>query len=78
SASSIAGFDDRRDILFIGGFGHTPNVDAVLWFAREVWPHLLAKGFRERLVIVGSKIPSEISDLASDSIDVRGYVKDLQ
>lgn len=74
----VGGFDGRRDILFIGGFGHTPNADAVRWFVREVWPRLLTRGFKERFVIVGSKIPSEISDLASDSIDVRGYVEDLQ
>lgn len=73
-----SGFNDRKDILFIGGFGHTPNADAVLWFVREVWPHLLAKGFKERFVIVGSKIPGEISDLAGENIDVRGYVEDLQ
>lgn len=76
--SQPKGFNDRRDILFIGGFGHTPNADAVLWFVREVWPLVLAKGFKERFVIVGSKIPGDISALASESIDVRGYVEDLQ
>lgn len=78
SLDDASSLGDRRDILFIGGFGHTPNTDAVLWFVREVWPHLLTKGFKERFLIVGSKIPSEVSDLAGDSIDVRGYVEDLQ
>ncbi len=72
------GFEERRDIVFIGGFGHTPNADAVLWFVREVWPLLLAKGFKERFVVVGSKIPESISSLRSDTIDIRGYVEDLQ
>lgn len=75
---SIEGFNDRRDILFVGGFGHTPNADAVLWFVREIWPLLLARGFKERLVIVGSKTPEDISSLRSDTIDVRGYVENLQ
>lgn len=68
---------DRRDILFIGGYEHTPNVDAVKWFVREVWPLVQASGFSERLIIAGSKTPDEIAALACEQIEVRGYVKDL-
>src|SRR5206468_3808793 len=28
----------RRDWLFIGGFQHPPNADAVLFFVREIYP----------------------------------------
>jgi glycosyltransferase involved in cell wall biosynthesis len=69
--------DGRRDALFIGGFEHAPNVDAVRWFAGEVWPLLRAKGFAERFVVVGSKTPAEITALACDDIEVRGHVADL-
>jgi len=44
---------------------------------REVWPCLLAKGFPDRFIIAGSKMPNEIAALASDQIDVRGHVEDL-
>jgi glycosyltransferase involved in cell wall biosynthesis len=67
----------RRDILFIGGYEHPPNVDAVKWFVAEVWPKLQAKGFSDRFIISGSKIPDEIAALATDRIEVRGYVEDL-
>jgi glycosyltransferase involved in cell wall biosynthesis len=70
-------FRGRRDFLFIGGYEHLPNVDAVQWFVREVWPCMLAKGFPDRFIIAGSKVPDEIAALASDQIDVRGYVEDL-
>lgn len=33
-----SGFENRRDILFIGGYNHLPNVDAVLFFLKEIWP----------------------------------------
>jgi len=26
-------FKERHDLLYVGGFGHPPNIDAVLWFA---------------------------------------------
>ena len=37
-------FAEREGLVFIGGFQHPPNIDAVLWYAREVLPRL-----RERL-----------------------------
>ena len=72
--SELAG---RRDILFVGGFEHQPNVDAVNWFVTAIWPKILQRGFRHRLVIVGSKATPEILALASKKIRVKGYVKDL-
>ena len=68
---------NRRDFLFIGGFEHAPNVDAVLWFVREVWPKLQAMGYSDSFTIAGSHVTPEINDLAGDRIVIRGYVRDL-
>ena len=35
---SVTPFSLRSDILFIGSFQHPPNTDAVLFFAREIFP----------------------------------------
>jgi glycosyltransferase involved in cell wall biosynthesis len=67
----------RRDMLFIGGYEHLPNVDAVLWFVREVWPLIRARGGAQRFVIAGANVPAEIAALAADDIEVRGYVPEL-
>jgi glycosyltransferase involved in cell wall biosynthesis len=77
SPSSHLSLEARRDFLFLGGYEHTPNVDAVHWFVREVWPRLQAKGFPHRFIIAGSKVPGEIAALASDRIEVRGHLEDL-
>ena len=71
------GHTGRRDVVFIGGYEHVPNVDAVLWFVREVWPLIRQKGLAQRFLIVGSKVPPEIAALEADDIEVRGYVPDL-
>jgi len=68
---------NRRDFLFIGTYGHGPNVDAVLWFVREVWPKLQAMGYSDSFTIAGSHVTPQINDLAGDRIVVRGYVRDL-
>jgi glycosyltransferase involved in cell wall biosynthesis len=76
-AVSHPGFEQRRDIVFIGGYGHEPNVDAILWFCREVWPLVLRKGYGGKLIVAGSNAPAEVAALASGAIEVRGYVTDL-
>ena len=68
----------RRDVLFIGAYRHSPNADAVQWFVREVWPIIQARGFPHRFIIAGSHVPDEIAALASDKIEVRGRVENLE
>ena len=40
------GFDARRDFVFLGGYKHRPNVDAVQFFATEVLPLIRGKSPR--------------------------------
>ncbi len=70
-------FAERHGIVFIGGFQHPPNTDAVLWYAKEILPLL-----RQRLpgvvtTIVGSKVPETIRALAADDFVVAGWVPDV-
>lgn len=71
-------FSKRKDILFVGGFNHTPNVDAVLWFAKEVFPKVLEKYPDIVWHIVGSNAPKEVKELASEHIVLEGFVPDEQ
>ena len=48
------------------------------WFVREVWPIIQARGFPHRFIIAGSHVPDEIAALASDKIEVRGRVENLE
>jgi GT2 family glycosyltransferase len=71
-------FEQRRDIVFVGGFRHPPNVDAVLWFVDEVWPLVLAR--RPELVFhcIGGDVPDEVAALAArPGVKVHGHVPDI-
>jgi GT2 family glycosyltransferase len=70
-------FDDRKDILFVGGFRHTPNVDAAVFFVREVFPRLRRLLPHIRFHIVGSNPPGEVLALAGEGVEVHGFVPDL-
>lgn len=71
------GLRRRSALVFLGGFAHSPNGDAIKWFVGEVWPLLQARGFSHRLIIAGSHIDGEVAALESELIEVRGYVEDL-
>ena len=74
----LSGFEDRRDILFIGGFEHPPNVDGVLHFVLDTYPVIKQQLPDLKFYVLGSKPTSEVLNLATDpSIIVTGYVDDL-
>ena len=70
-------YERRRDLVFVGGFQHPPNIDAVNWFVSEVMPLLRAQGESLRLHVIGSKVPSAVLQLACDDVSVHGFVPDI-
>lgn len=66
---------DRTGIMFIGGYGHAPNVDAVKWFAKDIFPYIDSK-LDISFSIIGSEMPPEIASLKSEKIETIGYVTD--
>jgi glycosyltransferase involved in cell wall biosynthesis len=73
----VPAFSDRKDILFVGGFQHAPNEDAVLFFASEVLPMVRQVLPDVRLVVAGSSIPRTISELESRAVVIAGHVGNL-
>ncbi|MFH1112362.1 MAG: glycosyltransferase [Pseudomonadota bacterium] len=70
-------FSERRNIVFIGGYQHTPNVDAVKYFAMEIMPLLRKRIPGIVFYAVGSKPPREINALASEDVVITGFVEEL-
>jgi len=68
--------EDTEHLMFVGGFGHKPNIDAVLWFGQEIFPAISGRKPELKLYIVGSNPPDDIKALASKNIIVTGYVSD--
>lgn len=70
------GYDLRRDLMFIGGYNHRPNVDAAKWFAAEIMPKIVEKLPDIRVHLMGSNAPDEIVALANEHILFEGAVSD--
>lgn len=71
-------FAQRRDFVFVGGFRHTPNVDAVRWFVQEVLP-LLRPGLPDAVFhCIGGDVPDSIAALAREGVVIHGHVPSLE
>jgi len=62
-------------LLFVGGFRHAPNVDAMVWFCKSVLPIISAK-VECKLTIAGSNPCSDVLSLEGKGVKVRGFVTD--
>ncbi|MGO4972015.1 glycosyltransferase [[Clostridium] aminophilum] len=71
-------FEKREGLLFVGGFAHPPNADAVLWFMDHVWPRIHEALPEVKFHIVGSKATDEIKALhdPENGVIVEGFVSE--
>ena len=76
--SSDRSAKQQHRLLFVGHFGSPANVDAMIWFVRDVFPNLLREHHGIELHIVGpgaEEVP--LPAAYSAGIVRRGYVEDL-
>jgi GT2 family glycosyltransferase/glycosyltransferase involved in cell wall biosynthesis len=75
---------ERKRLLFIGSFAHLPNLLALDWFLREVWP-LLQPGYTLH-VIAGARPEYYLEfyrsrvqpDLTHSFLELEGFVSDVR
>src|SRR5262249_41243247 len=76
---------DPARLLFIGAFQHLPNILAMDFFLREVWPHL--QPFKPTLhIIAGDRHEYFLKryagraqlDLSQAGIELEGFVQDVR
>ena len=65
-------------LLFLGSFRHLPNVEAMQWFLKDVFPRIREQEPRARLVIVGSDPPPRHSLRNAEAIEMIGFVEDVR
>ncbi len=74
---SRKGFAERRDLFFVGGYQHPPNVDAACWFVTEIWPLVHRQLPQARFHLIGSKAPEKVRSLQAEGLVFHGFVESL-
>nr|MBA3736716.1 glycosyltransferase [Actinomycetota bacterium] len=64
-------------IVFVGSFGHPPNVDAALWLAGTIFPRVAELVPEARLELVGHAPGDQVRALARGAITVHASVPDV-
>jgi len=72
--------EGKTDLVFVGSMDWMPNVDGVVWFAREVLPVIRRRKPDCSLTIAGRLAPPEVVRLAEEDgrIQVTGTVPDIR
>jgi len=74
SSSALA---QRSGVVFVGGFEHPPNADAVIRLVNGVMPGVWRELGDVPVTIVGGDPPPQVRALASDRVRIAGWVPDL-
>jgi glycosyltransferase involved in cell wall biosynthesis len=70
-------YPGRSDLLFIGGYGHPPNVDAIHWIATDILPAIRTL-LPNLIVHVAGDIPDAMrEELSTPGLVFHGRVPDL-
>jgi O-antigen biosynthesis protein len=69
---------EPNTMLFLGGFRHLPNLEALDWFTRLALPRILERKPEARLIVIGSDPPPRHSlPHLPDSVELVGFVDDV-
>lgn len=70
-------FDGRSGLLFVGGAGHPPNVDAVRWLLQEILPGVHAARPDIQVHLVGAGLSAVVPDPLPPGVVCHDHVPDL-
>ena len=71
-------FNEREGIVFIGNYSHKPNEDAVYFLVDNILPLIHQQQPNINLYLIGSQMPEKIKALASDKINIVGWVETVE
>jgi sugar transferase (PEP-CTERM/EpsH1 system associated) len=67
----------ENSIIFTGNMDYAPNIDAVCYFVKDIFPLILEEIPGAKFYIVGQRPVSKVLSLQSDNVIVKGFVEKL-
>lgn len=66
-----------KNIIFVGKMSYGPNIEAVQWFVKDIFPKIKLKITDVKFYIVGKDPAEEVKLLQSENVTVTGMVPDV-
>jgi sugar transferase (PEP-CTERM/EpsH1 system associated) len=70
-------YTHNHTLLFTGNMDYRPNVDAVIYFTRDILPLIRKEYPAVQFIIAGQRPVKKVLELAGENVQVTGFVKDL-
>ncbi len=70
-------YSHNHTLLFTGNMDYEPNVDAVIYFTKEILPLIHSQFPQVKFMIAGQRPILKVQELANDKVEITGFVKDL-
>jgi glycosyltransferase involved in cell wall biosynthesis len=72
-------FNSRKDFICVGNGRHAPNVDAMLWLEKEIWPLIRKALPTTNIHIYGNYLPEQIKQKhkPKDGFYIEGWVEHI-
>ncbi len=73
-------FADRKDFICIGNGRHAPNIDAIVWLKKEIWPLMRKQLPEANLNIYGAYLPEYVKQMhqPSEGFLVHGWIENVK
>ncbi len=73
-------FEKRTDFICMGNGKHAPNVDAIVWLKKEIWPLIRKELPLANLRIFGAYLPEHIQQMHNkkEGFLIEGWAEDAQ
>lgn len=73
-------FDVRKNFVCIGNGKHAPNIDAILWLKKEIWPLIRREVPDAELHIYGAYLPEHIQNMDNpkDGFRIMGWAENAE
>ena len=77
--NALPKFEKRHHFMTIGNFQHAPNLDAVMYLKKELWPGIKKQLPLAELHIYGAYAPQQILELHNEQEGflIKGWAKDV-
>lgn len=77
--NTLPKFEERKHFMTIGNFQHAPNLDAVLYLKKELWPGIKKQLPHAELHIYGAYAPQQVLELHNEKEGflIKGWAKDV-
>lgn len=70
-------FAERSGVAFLGGYRHTPNIEAVVFFVEKVMPLLRKRLPGVAFHVYGSSMPKSFDKYEADDVVLEGFIESL-